>query len=142
MKSIYVSGPMTGIPRFNFPLFDEVTAELRKDGWTVYNPAEHDRQIAPNIEQWPGFAAGDPAGCPAFDRAGSLRWDFATIAERVNAIVMLPRWERSSGACGERYVAEQTGKDIWLAKREWRHYPWSFGADDKKRMIVVVAEIG
>jgi hypothetical protein len=40
MKKIYVSGPMTGMPELNFPLFNAVTARLREMGWEVVNPVE------------------------------------------------------------------------------------------------------
>ncbi|KKL43628.1 hypothetical protein LCGC14_2366920, partial [marine sediment metagenome] len=30
----YLAGPMSGYPQFNIPLFDQVTAVLRADGYT------------------------------------------------------------------------------------------------------------
>jgi len=43
-KVLYVAGPMTGIPRFNFPLFDAVSAALRAQGYTIISPAETDHE--------------------------------------------------------------------------------------------------
>lgn len=43
-KVLYVAGPMTGIPRFNFPLFDAVSAALRGQGYTIISPAETDHE--------------------------------------------------------------------------------------------------
>lgn len=43
-KVLYIAGPMTGIPQFNFPLFDAVAHELRNDGWTIISPAETDHE--------------------------------------------------------------------------------------------------
>jgi len=37
---IYVSGPMTGIKDFNFPLFNSVAVLLRNKGFEVENPAD------------------------------------------------------------------------------------------------------
>ena len=39
-KTIYVSGPMSGLPDLNFPAFHAAAAELRALGHTVVNPAE------------------------------------------------------------------------------------------------------
>lgn len=43
-KVLYVAGPMTGVPHFNFPLFDAVSAALRADGYTIISPAETDHE--------------------------------------------------------------------------------------------------
>lgn len=37
---VYIAGPMTGLPEFNFPAFHEAAAAWRSVGWTVLNPAE------------------------------------------------------------------------------------------------------
>ena len=37
---VYISGPMTGIAEYNFPLFNRVAAQFRADGYSVLNPAE------------------------------------------------------------------------------------------------------
>ena len=39
MKRIYVAGPMSGLPAFNFPAFHEAAADLRACGFDVVNPA-------------------------------------------------------------------------------------------------------
>ena len=40
MKRIYISGPMTGLPEFNFPAFHAAAAKLRERGHAAVNPAE------------------------------------------------------------------------------------------------------
>lgn len=113
MMRVYISGPMRGYAQFNFPRFDAVSQLLRNSGVVVFNPSENDQVEYPDIHQWEGFESGDTAKCPRFNLETSLRWDFARILE-ANGIVMLPGWERSSGAAAERYVAEATGKDVYL----------------------------
>lgn len=39
-RRIYISGPMTGLPDFNFPAFHDAAARLRERGHEVANPAE------------------------------------------------------------------------------------------------------
>ncbi len=41
MKRIYLSGPMTGLPDYNYPAFNAEAARLRALGYTVENPAEN-----------------------------------------------------------------------------------------------------
>ncbi len=113
---LYLSGPMRGYPNFNFPRFFEVAEALRRQGHMILNPAEHDCQVYPDIMEWPGFAAGNTDECPAFNLPDSLAWDFKTIVCDVEGIALLPGWERSSGAKAERFVAEATGRSVWLVK--------------------------
>lgn len=113
----YVAGPMSGIPGFNFPLFDEVAAYLRDCDYTVFNPHENDLLHYPDIDLAVATATGDVAGLTAeigFDLQKSMEWDLARVLDS-NMIVMLPGWESSTGATAERFVAEMTGKDIFLA---------------------------
>lgn len=112
---LYVAGPMRDYPQFNFPLFDSVTEELRAQGHTILNPAEHDRAAYKGIEQWPGFANGDIALCPEFNFHDAMRWDLSKVIQ-CDGIVLLPNWEASSGARTERFTAEQTGRQVYLAK--------------------------
>lgn len=36
---IYISGPMTGYPEFNYPAFNEMEKRLKALGFDVFNPA-------------------------------------------------------------------------------------------------------
>lgn len=115
MATIYLSGPMRGRPFFNFPLFESVTAGLRKQGHLVHSPAEKDLQKYPNMHNWPGFESGDPHRCPMFNMPDALAWDFTRIIDSwTDGIALLPGWEESVGACAERFVAEMVGKKCWL----------------------------
>lgn len=111
----YVSGPMTGRPRFNFDAFDEAEALGRSIGWTMISPAAHDRNLYPEMESWPGFADGDVASCPDFDFHKAMVWDLQEVA-RADAIVLLPGWTKSTGAGHELDVALACGKRIFVTQ--------------------------
>jgi hypothetical protein len=42
---VYISGPMGGKPKLNFPAFNDAAKRLRTSGFYVVNPAELDRKI-------------------------------------------------------------------------------------------------
>lgn len=104
---VYVAGPMTGYPRWNFDAFFDAADALRRRGWRVVNPAEHDVEggFDPDAE---------PVDDPEF-RAECLRWDVAQIAE-ADAIFFLPGWEHSKGATLEHAVADACGLSIYGAE--------------------------
>lgn len=129
---LYISGPMRNHPSFNFPAFDHAQKLLEDGGHLCYNPAAHDRETYPDIEQWEGFETGDTEKCPQFDLPTSLSWDFASILD-ADAIVLLPGWESSSGAKAERFVAEAVGKLVLLLKC-WGEKNYYLEADPVHRM--------
>lgn len=109
---IYLAGPMTGIPHFNYPAFNAAAAKLRADGHEVFNPAEHD--IAMH-----GKDISNPTGCAetaarehGFDRRAALNADLSWICDSADAIALLPGWERSSGALAERALATALSLEI------------------------------
>lgn len=130
---IYLSGPMTGIPRFNFDLFDEVAAELRADMNVVFSPADNDRlrlaQVGINdITQVKGFAEGNVALYNEHSGVATdslLTDDLNFILNEADAIVLLPGWEKSTGARWERTVAESVHVPILLAVKT----PWGWLID-------------
>jgi hypothetical protein len=100
---IYLSGPMLGIPEFNFPVFYAMAAKLRQHGHTVFNPAERANQRhGVNISE--GNATGDEVQLVAehgLNLREALHTDLAWICLEADAIAMLPGWENSLGACAE-----------------------------------------
>lgn len=112
MAKIYLAGPMTGIPHFNYPAFNAAAAILRADGHEVFNPAEHD------IETF-GKDISNPTGCAVqaaadhgFDRRAALKADLAWICDHAEAIAVLPGWEQSSGARAEHALASALGLNV------------------------------
>lgn len=93
---IYIAGPMTGLPDFNFPAFNDMAAILRGLGYHVENPAEH------------GVVEGA-------EWADYLRHDIARLAT-CEALVLLPGWPWSRGALLEVHIAKALGIQIMFAE--------------------------
>lgn len=104
---VYVAGPMTGLPDYNFPAFDRAAAHLRALGHTVFNPAENDRDN--------GFDATGLAGHEAaehgFNLRETLKQDLSWICDHAEALAVLPGWHRSKGALTETALATALGLD-------------------------------
>lgn len=109
--SIYVAGPMSGLPEFNFPAFFAAQSMLEAQGWKVYNPAAKDSEAKLDPE---AVKTGDAlkAIAKGFDFREAFTWDMCRIIEG-NGIYMLKGWEHSPGAVAEHACARAMQK----------HYP-------------------
>lgn len=103
---VYIAGPMTGIPQFNFPAFDQVAGLLRMNGFEVVSPAELDD---PDDR---AAALASPDGHMHGGHHMNKTWgdflarDVKLIADGgVEAVVVLTDWAKSRGARLETYVA-------------------------------------
>lgn len=83
---LYLAGPMTGIEAFNFPAFNAAAGHLRDLGHDVINPAEND--------------GGDASQSWAY----YIRQDIGHVLS-VEAIAVLPGWQKSRGATLEVTIA-------------------------------------
>lgn len=94
---VYVSGPMTGLPEFNFPAFTSAAERLRAMGHDVVSPHEvaHDDNGEPGTIAWGVY----------------LKRDLAEMLT-CDTILLLPGWETSRGATLELYVATQVGMTV------------------------------
>ncbi|MFS0827641.1 DUF4406 domain-containing protein [Pseudomonas phoenicis] len=93
-RRIYLSGPMTGLPDFNYPAFNNAAFKLRSVyGLHVENPAE---SPVPPCGSWLGY----------------MRMAVAQIA-KVDCIVTLPGWEASRGAKVEVDLARGLGLPVY-----------------------------
>lgn len=106
-KRVYLSGPMSGLPEFNFPAFHKYAAELRSKGYTVFSPAEKDNErFGKDISK--GNLTGDPKQAVeehGFSLREALAEDLAFICREADAIALMPGWDKSKGATAEYYVA-------------------------------------
>lgn len=92
MIRIYLSGPMTGLPEYNFPAFNAEAARLRALGYDVVNPAE--------LNPEPGKAWHE-----------CMRADIRELMT-CDTIALLPGWHGSDGAHLELHVAHRVGIKI------------------------------
>lgn len=134
---LYLAGPMTGYPEFNFPTFNRTAAEMRALGFAIFNPAENDAK-------YPAHTCGktsptDPCECRPpdnldalaehmstmmgsevdVDRRAKLADDIDFIVRHADGVVVLDGWKNSSGARAE--VAAALAVKLPVAEpRAWK----------------------
>jgi len=113
MATFYLSGPMRGLPKFNFPAFDKAAEAGRALGHTVISPADLDREIGHTEDD-----LLEDVNSPAKMRMFADRDCTAILslrAERGDGIALLPGWERSTGALAEIMLARWIGLVVYDA---------------------------
>lgn len=109
---LYVAGPMTGLPQFNFPAFDEATTNLRREGFKVVSPAELDD------EETRAAALASPDGAPGSGTTNGDTWgdflarDVKLIADQCDGVAVIDGWNKSKGARLETFIAHVTSKPV------------------------------
>lgn len=89
MTRVYISGPMTGLPEFNFPAFHAAARLLRAAGHEAVNPAEINAETGGDWHYY-------------------LRADIKALCD-CDALALLPGWEGSKGAHLELHIAHRLG---------------------------------
>jgi hypothetical protein len=81
MKSIYIAGPMTGYPNFNFQAFHDAAAKWKALGWKVWNPAEKDEEDG--VVDGAGWAEGDDQKLVAsgWNFRDAFEWDCQKVIQ-------------------------------------------------------------
>lgn len=113
---IYLAGPMSGLPKFNFPAFQKAADWLRNAGHQVINPAELDSET--DLE---GLSFEDGLGVSHLRRAGFLRRDFQELLT-CDVVVVLPNWFTSAGTNCEVAVAGMAGIPVYPLLGTDGHY--------------------
>lgn len=98
---LYLCGPMTGLPEFNYPAFHEAARQLRAAGFRVVNPAE---TTIPRTTPW----------------ISHMRKDIADMVNTCDAVAMLPDCEASRGAMVEIQLAKSLGWTVYGVD-DWLH---------------------
>lgn len=96
MTKLYISGPMTGIPEWNYPAFNNAEKRLIATGYEVVNPAS-----LPKQESWEAY----------------LRQDLMQMLD-CDGLALLPGSLGSKGAKLEIHVASSLGMEI-KAMAQW-----------------------
>lgn len=104
---VYTAGPMTGIPKFNYPAFEAAAVQLRSLGHVVVSPAEMDA-----IEGTASVASISPDGnvedlvkTTGITFGAMLGRDLRIIADDgIEAICLLDGWVKSRGARFETFT--------------------------------------
>jgi hypothetical protein len=83
VTTLYIAGPMSGYPGYNYTAFLEAEAELQAVGYETLNPARN-----PECDSWDGYMR-------------------AAIAQVIQAdgVAVLPHWQMSAGAALEVHIA-------------------------------------
>lgn len=89
MKRIYLSGPMSNMPDFNFPAFNAEAARLRALGYDVVNPVDINPDTTTPYNE-------------------CLRADLKALLD-CDTIAMLDGWMDSNGAHLEMHIAHRVG---------------------------------
>ena len=117
MTKVYLAGPMSGIPQFNFPAFFDAALMLRDCGFEVVSPAEIDNEEDKGAAL--ASSDGDPTNRVAMNNktwGDFLARDVKLIADSgLDGIVFLPGWTLSRGAKLEAFVGLlQKNVRFWL----------------------------
>lgn len=102
-NTYYLAGPMRGYPEYNFPAFREAAESLRGKGYNIISPHELDEEI--------GFDPAHSLECNQFSMVDAVKRDVNAIINS-HGIILLPGWERSTGATAEAFMARWLQKEI------------------------------
>ncbi len=119
-KSLYIAGPMSRLPEWNFPAFRKAAEQLRAAGFEVVSPVEMDEEQYPTLDTEGMSGTEDLEALVGFDRGAVLANDLRIICTGVDGVALLPNWSMSTGAKAEWAACHAMGKPAreladWLA---------------------------
>lgn len=90
---LYIAGPMTGLPEFNYPAFFDAAKALAERGIDSINPAREEGR----------------EGCS--DWVSFMRASLRDLAD-CDGIALLPGWQNSRGAAMEYRIGHDLGLPV------------------------------
>lgn len=112
-SKLYLAGPMTGIPQFNFPAFMAAQKDLEERGYEIINPADLDLKDLNTTAMSSTDGKITAEGVDGYTFGDFLARDVKIIADLVGGVVCLPNWENSKGARLEVYVCLISDKPVF-----------------------------
>lgn len=94
---VYIAGPMRGQPSRGWDNFFAAEVVVAKMGWTPLNPARIDSAFGTRSDS-DDFSMGS--------QKVAIRRDLNCLIDEADAILLLPGWDESKGACAELALAE------------------------------------
>lgn len=89
--TVYIAGPMTGYPAFNYPAFETARSQLEDLGYTVLCPTDTEKgNTTGSVREWDWY----------------MRHALRMVLD-ADGIALLPGWQASKGATLERHVARE-----------------------------------
>lgn len=102
-KKVYLAGPMSGVPDYNFPAFEAGAKKLRELGYEVFSPHEADLERYGTLENVRANAT----------YRDCLRVDLNWILDHADAIALLPKWALSKGVAAELALANALSLEVF-----------------------------
>ena len=142
---VYLAGPMTGYPLFNFPAFKEAREKLRAAGYEVICPAEEDEKE--------GFDPANPEEITPDQYEAWIDRDLGFIHD-CDALVYMPGSEQSNGASREIMFARLKKMPVMSLEKALKktlveysltfkpsYIPYPFEAEDATQDALTAAQI-
>ena len=116
MNTIYIAGPMRGIPFCNFTAFDAARDKFEAMGYNVISPADIDRDhgFDAMTDPMPEGAALAAIARECIRRDVNAILDGYGDAPPPTHIALLPGWPTSKGGCVEYALAHFLGLEVIL----------------------------
>ncbi len=130
---VYIAGPMRGYEQYNFPAFDDAEWRLTELGVENFSPAQRDRETGFDETSMTG---NEDLADHGFSLREALRADTHYICTEADALVVLPGWEKSSGALAETALAKALGLPVYALSP---FLCWQAGEAETPPNLVVAA---
>lgn len=108
-RRLYIAGPMSGLPEFNYPAFNGMARFFRNEGYHVENPAENTLPPDFDGDKWQAY----------------MRLSLRQLLT-CDVVAALPGWEQSKRATIEVHLARSLGIpcfDAYLLRRVFTENP-------------------